>query len=382
MAPSIASDANAPFSTASKTYAKSAPTPPPPAPAPAPAETAVSAASIFTPAYLDHLNAQLARLEPQKIIEWALVSLPGLYQTTAFGLTGLVILDMISKISQARQTTATSATAASSSSLITATTASTPSSSSSDSDDSDSRSLSGSSSSSTSSTPPPSPSPPHLVPLIFIDTLHHFSETLTLATTAAERYSAPLHIYRPAGDATTAAEFAAAHGEKLWSADPDSYDYLVKVEPAQRAYAELGVRAVFTGRRRTQRGARSAIPILELDGVGVLKVNALAAWDYDAVWAYVRQHDVPYNPLIDRGYKSVGDVHSTLPTAEGEGERDGRWKGQEKTECGLHKDYFKMRAQFLAAQKKKAAAAAAAAAAEDGPHNVQAADAAAARVGA
>ncbi|KAJ3162099.1 hypothetical protein HDU86_005797 [Geranomyces michiganensis] len=370
MAPSIASDVDAP-------YAKSAPAPPPPAAA---AETAVSAASIFTPAYLDHLNAQLAGLEPQKIIEWALVSLPGLYQTTAFGLTGLVILDMISKVSQARQTTTTSATAASSSPSTA--TAPTPSSSSSDSDDSDSRSLSGSSSFSTSSTRPPPPSPPHLVPLIFIDTLHHFSETLTLATTAAERYSAPLHIYRPAGDATTAAEFAAVHGEKLWSADPDSYDYLVKVEPAQRAYAELGVRAVFTGRRRTQRGARSAIPILELDssaarGVGVLKVNALAAWDYDAVWAYVRQHDVPYNPLIDRGYKSVGDVHSTLPTAEGEGERDGRWKGQEKTECGLHKDYFKMRAQFLAAQKKKAAAAAA-----EGPHNVQAAEAAAARVGA
>ncbi|KAJ3172200.1 hypothetical protein HDU88_007016 [Geranomyces variabilis] len=350
MTPSIASDpkasSSAPPSSASVKQQHSQPS--------------VSAASIFTAAYLDHLNAQLAGLEPQKIIEWALVSLPGLYQTTAFGLTGLVILDMISKISQERQAAAATAAAT----PMPASSAAAPAlTADGDSDDSDSASASSSSSAfaSAASTPPS----PHLVPLIFIDTLHHFPETLDLATTAAERYSAPLHIYRPAGSLTTADEFASTHGENLWSTDPDSYDYLVKVEPAQRAYAELGVRAVFTGRRRTQRGARSAIPILELDSSapGVLKVNALAAWDYAAVWAYVRQNDVPYNALIDKGYKSVGDVHSTLPTAPGEGERDGRWKGQEKTECGLHKDYFKMRAQFLAAQKKKAAAAAAAASA-------------------
>ncbi|KAJ3168068.1 hypothetical protein HDU87_001269 [Geranomyces variabilis] len=356
MAPSVASDAQASSSSVKHSQPSSSP--------------ALSAAAIFTAAYLDHLNSQLATLEPQKIIQWALVSLPGLYQTTAFGLTGLVILDMISKISQERQAAAAAAAAASSAPQ------SSLSSSSSQSDDSDNASASASSSSSSlsssslsssslsssslsssslsSATRPPSS--PHLVPLIFIDTLHHFPETLHLATTAAQRYSAPLHTYRPAGPATTAAEFASVHGSPaLWSSDPDSYDYLVKVEPAQRAYAELGVRAVFTGRRRTQRGARSAIPILELDAsAGVLKVNALAAWDYDAVWAYIREHNVPYNPLIDKGYKSVGDVHSTLPTAPGEGERDGRWKGQEKTECGLHKDYFKMRAQFLAAQKKKA----------------------------
>ncbi|KAI8587638.1 phosphoadenosine phosphosulfate reductase [Geranomyces variabilis] len=355
MAPSIASDPKASSSalTSSSSVKQQH------------SQPSVSAASIFTAAYLDHLNAQLAGLEPQKIIEWALVSLPGLYQTTAFGLTGLVILDMISKISQERQATAAASpsppspasTATASSSAAPAVTAD------GDSDDSDSASASSSSFASASASTPPSP---HLVPLIFIDTLHHFPETLNLATTAAERYSAPLHIYRPAGSLTTADEFASTHGANLWSTDPDSYDYLVKVEPAQRAYAELGVRAVFTGRRRTQRGARSAIPILELDSSapGVLKVNALAAWDYDAVWAYVRQNNVPYNALIDKGYKSVGDVHSTLPTAPGEGERDGRWKGQEKTECGLHKDYFKMRAQFLAAQKKKAAAAAAAASAE------------------
>ncbi|KAJ3145373.1 hypothetical protein HDU89_007127 [Geranomyces variabilis] len=355
MAPSIASDpkasSSAPTSSASVKQQHSQPS--------------VSAASIFTAAYLDHLNAQLAGLEPQKIIEWALVSLPGLYQTTAFGLTGLVILDMISKISQERQAAATAAAAtpapASTASTATASSSAVPAlTADGDSDDSDSASASSSSSVSASASTPPSP---HLVPLIFIDTLHHFPETLNLATTAAERYSAPLHIYRPAGSLTTADEFASMHGANLWSTDPDSYDYLVKVEPAQRAYAELGVRAVFTGRRRTQRGARSAIPILELDSSapGVLKVNALAAWDYAAVWDYVRQNDVPYNALIDKGYKSVGDVHSTLPTAPGEGERDGRWKGQEKTECGLHKDYFKMRAQFLAAQKKKAAAAAASA---------------------
>lgn len=74
------------------------------------------------------------------------------------------------------------------------------------------------------------------------------------------------------------------------------------------------------------------------------------SWNFNQVKAYIDEHNVPRNALLDQGYKSVGDWHSTQKSGEGEaGERAGRWKGKDKTECGLHKDYFKMK---MAAKKK------------------------------
>ncbi|TPX71753.1 phosphoadenylyl-sulfate reductase (thioredoxin) [Spizellomyces sp. 'palustris'] len=273
--------------------------------------------TVFTPAYVAHLNQKLAQLEPQKIVEWAIVSLPNLFQTTAFGLTGLVILDMISKVSKEHAQQQRDRQRGSKEDVAVS----------------------------------------HLVPLIFIDTLYHFDETIELAHRAAKRYGAPLHVYKPQA-CEDRQDFEKKNGERLWETEPDIYDYLVKVEPARRAYEDLDVQAYFTGRRRSQNGDRAAIPIIELDNTvspPMIKINALASWDYDTVWAYVQCNDVPYNPLIDKGYKSIGDVHSTQPTRPGENERDGRWRGQGKTECGLHKDYLRMRSSYLAAKKRKAA---------------------------
>jgi len=85
----------------------------------------------------------------------------------------------------------------------------------------------------------------------------------------------------------------------------------------------------------------------------MIKINPLAYWDFQQVWSYIKANEVPYNALVDQGYKSIGDWHSTrAPTNDGD-ERSGRWDGKEKTECGLHKDYFKMRAAFMAAKKRK-----------------------------
>jgi phosphoadenosine phosphosulfate reductase len=220
--------------------------------------------------------------------------LPNLYQTTAFGLTGLVTLDMLSKLA-----------------------------------------------------------PDQDVPLIFLDTLHHFPETLQLVDRVRERYPrVRLHVYRPQG-ASTAAEFATRHGPELWARDEDRYDALAKVEPAARAYADLQARAVLTGRRRSQGGARGSLDVLEADeDGGVVKVNPLANWTFAQVKAYVDEHGVPYNALLDRGYKSVGDWHSTQPVAEGEDERAGRWKGREKTECGIHNKKSRY-AMFLLEQEQK-----------------------------
>ncbi|KAG9290334.1 hypothetical protein G9A89_007065 [Geosiphon pyriformis] len=259
---------------------------------------------LFTETHLKFINEKLAKLSPQKIIEWAIVTLPGLYQTTAFGLTGLVILDMISKLSVEQGTE------------------------------------NGNKSE-------------HLIPLIFLDTLYHFPETLALADRASSQYNTCLYTFKPA-ECETVKDFEQKHGPKLWEVDEDSYDYLTKVEPSRRAYNQLGVTAIITGRRRSQRGERENISILELEkGTGLLKLNPLAHWEFSQVWSYIKDNKVPYNSLLNQGYRSIGDWHSTKPTTDSADERSGRWEGQNKSECGLHKDYFKTRAAFVAAQKKR-----------------------------
>ncbi|CAG8440038.1 13061_t:CDS:2 [Ambispora leptoticha] len=260
--------------------------------------------SGFSNDSLKYYNEKLAKLSPQEILAWAIEHLPGLYQTTAFGLTGLVALDMISKISLEKAMEKGTR-------------------------------------------------PKHLVPLIFLDTLYHFPETVALANRAASHYNAPLYIFKPV-NCGTVQEFESQYGQRLWETNEDSYDYLVKVEPSRRAYEQLGVKTVITGRRRSQRGERENISILEKErGTGLLKLNPLATWDFNRVWTYIRANEVPYNPLLEQGYRSIGDWHSTKPTNDSSNERCGRWEGKQKSECGMHKDYFKMRAAFMAAQKRR-----------------------------
>ncbi|EKM79949.1 hypothetical protein AGABI1DRAFT_72675 [Agaricus bisporus var. burnettii JB137-S8] len=238
----------------------------------------------LTPEQLNAINAHLAPLIPEEILQWAIDYLPGLYQTTAFGLTGLVATDMLAKITK---------------------------------------------------------SPP---PLIFFDTLYHFPETYELVEEVRKRYGSTINIYRPEG-CNTVEDFETKHGQEFWKRDEDTYDYLIKVEPARRAYEELDVKAVITGRRASQGGDRESLQPLEVDSTGLLKLNPLFAWNFSFVEWYIKENNVPKNKLLDQGYKSVGDWHSTVKTKEGQSEREGRWAGREKTECGLHKDFFTMKAQ-------------------------------------
>lgn len=193
---------------------------------------------------------------------------------------------------------------------------------------------------------------PQVVDLIFLDTLHHFSETLSLVDRVRTQYPlVNIHVYKPDG-VETAQEFARQHGEKLWETNEELYDWDVKVEPAQRAYRELQVNAVLTGRRRSQGGKRGDLDVIEIDEAGLIKINPLANWTFKQVQDYVKANNVPYNELLDRGYKSIGDWHSTQPIKEGEDERAGRWKGQQKTECGIHNPRSKY-AMFLREQEMK-----------------------------
>jgi phosphoadenosine phosphosulfate reductase len=253
---------------------------------------------LFTKPHLKHLNAQLSRLEPIDILRWARWTLPNLFQTTAFGLTGLVTMDLLCKL-QAEE-----------------------------------------------------PAAPR-VDLIFLDTLYHFQQTLDLVEKVRSRYpNIDIHVYGPDG-LTTASQFEDKYGPRLWETNPDLYDWVAKVEPAQRAYADLSVGAVLTGRRRSQGAKRSDLNVIEIDEAGLVKINPLCGWSFSQVRDYVRTHDVPYNELLDLGYKSVGDWHSTVPVAQGEDERAGRWKGTAKTECGIHNRRSKY-AQYLIEQEMKA----------------------------
>ncbi len=175
----------------------------------------------------------------------------------------------------------------------------------------------------------------HPVPVVFLDTLHLFPETLETAQKAKAVYGLDLRTYK-AIYADNREAFEQRYGSKLWAEDVERFYAITKVEPLQRALDEIGAIAWITGRRRDQSEVRQDLPIFERDHQGRLKINPLANWTKAAVWSYVLEHDVLYNPLHDQGYTSIGDQPLTTPTAAGEDERAGRWRGTEKTECGIH----------------------------------------------
>jgi phosphoadenosine phosphosulfate reductase len=115
----------------------------------------------------------------------------------------------------------------------------------------------------------------------------------------------------------------------------------------------LGVKAVITGRRASQGADRASLQPLEVDSTGLIKVNPLFQWNFDFVKWYIDSNNVPKNKLLDQGYKSIGDWHSTVKVEEGQDERAGRWAGRDKTECGLHKDYFQMKSKANAAGESR-----------------------------
>ncbi|EDX86927.1 phosphoadenosine phosphosulfate reductase [Synechococcus sp. PCC 7335] len=173
------------------------------------------------------------------------------------------------------------------------------------------------------------------VPVVFLDTLHLFPETLETARKAQVRYQLDLHTYSAVG-ASSRESFAARYGENLWETDIDRFYELTKVESLQRALSDLNAVAWITGRRRDQSESRKDLPIFERDDQGRLKINPLAHWTRKDIWAYIFKHDVLYNPLHDQGYTSIGDQPLTTRTSADEDERAGRWRGTEKTECGIH----------------------------------------------
>ncbi|HET8542129.1 MAG TPA: phosphoadenylyl-sulfate reductase [Anaeromyxobacter sp.] len=169
------------------------------------------------------------------------------------------------------------------------------------------------------------------VDIFTLDTGFLFAETYALWTRLEERYGVRIRAAK--------ADLPAVEPglPPPWERDPDACCAARKVGPLKAALA--GLEAWVTGIRRDQTADRANAKPFEWDArFGLVKVNPLAAWTSEDVWRHVRAHDVPTNPLHARGYLSIGCAPCTSPVRPGEDPRAGRWRGREKTECGLHAD--------------------------------------------
>lgn len=165
-----------------------------------------------------------------------------------------------------------------------------------------------------------------------LDTDFLFPETYSLLEQIERKYG--VRVER-AKSLLTPEQQAEQWGPALWSRDPNQCCNLRKVEPLK---AQLnGLSAWVTGIRRDQAATRADAKKIEWDNrFGLIKLNPLADWTWARVWEYIRANQVPYNPLHEQNYPSIGCTYCTRPVAPGEDPRAGRWSGFEKTECGLH----------------------------------------------
>jgi phosphoadenosine phosphosulfate reductase len=174
-------------------------------------------------------------------------------------------------------------------------------------------------------------------PVFTLDTGLLFPETLELHKRLEDFFGWKIESIAPD---LTVEQQAEALGPELWTRDPDLCCTTRKVLPLQSKLRDLD--CWITGLRRHQSRSRADIGLIELyaldvqGGSDIVKLNPMAAWSREAVWRHIREHKIPYNPLQDRGYASIGCITCTRKTARGEDERAGRWIGFKKVECGIH----------------------------------------------
>jgi phosphoadenosine phosphosulfate reductase len=165
-----------------------------------------------------------------------------------------------------------------------------------------------------------------------LDTGFLFEETVRFREEVMERYPLPLKVLT---SGLTVEEQVERYGPELYSCAPDLCCEIRKIEPQRRFLRDYG--AWVTGIRRDQTAQRASTPVVTFDEhFGVAKIAPLAAWSVDEVDEYVMRYDVPLNPLLSMGYRSIGCEPCTRPVAPGEDARAGRWPDMDKTECGLH----------------------------------------------
>jgi phosphoadenosine phosphosulfate reductase len=161
------------------------------------------------------------------------------------------------------------------------------------------------------------------IEVVFIDTGYHFPETLETVEAVRRHYGLNLRMMT-----------VARQEEELWQADPENCCSAVKVGQLDRALA--GKWAWMSGLRRGEAESRAAAPIVSRDLRGLIKISPIAMWSNEDVDDYIAANDIIVNPLTNQGYPSIGCMPCTSPVADGEDPRAGRWRGKDKTECGLH----------------------------------------------
>ncbi|WAH37815.1 phosphoadenylyl-sulfate reductase [Alicyclobacillus dauci] len=227
---------------------------------------------VLTAQEIEELAERFEAASPQEIIEEALRRIPNLTFACSFGAEDVVLLDMLMKIDRTAN-------------------------------------------------------------VFYLDTNVLFQETYDLRDRAVEKYGIP--NLRQVLPLLTLEEQAAKHGDALWKRDPNQCCSIRKVQPLQQVLSEYD--GWITGIRRDQAPTRANTRVFEVDSkFGLVKVNPLVRWTEGQVWKYIKENEVPYNPLHDQNYPSIGCLHCTKPVKPGEDPRSGRWAGFDKTECGLH----------------------------------------------
>jgi phosphoadenosine phosphosulfate reductase len=172
------------------------------------------------------------------------------------------------------------------------------------------------------------------IPVVLVDTGYLFPETYRFIDTLSERFKLNLKVYQ---SPISPARMEATQG-RLWEQQTaealNTYDRIRKVQPMKQALADLNATAWLAGLRGHQTSHRSALRTVEKQN-GVYKIHPILGWTTKDIFEYFRKHDLPYHPLYEQGYASIGDWHSTRAITEGMNARDGRFLGL-KQECGLH----------------------------------------------
>ncbi|MCU7920326.1 MAG: phosphoadenylyl-sulfate reductase [Candidatus Thiodiazotropha sp. (ex Dulcina madagascariensis)] len=222
---------------------------------------------------LERLNRKLEKLTAEQRIEWALRHLPGKHiMTSSFGIQGALMLHLVTRIIPD-------------------------------------------------------------IPVVLVDTGYLFPETYQFIEQLTERLDLRLHVYR----SHISPLWQESRFGRLWEkglSGIEHYNRINKVEPLQRALKELDVGSWFAGLRRDQSGSRSSLPVVRLQD-GRYKIHPVVDWNNRDVYRYLQRHQLPYHPLWDKGYVSVGDIHTSRPITPGMHEEETRFFGL-KRECGIH----------------------------------------------
>jgi phosphoadenosine phosphosulfate reductase len=224
---------------------------------------------------LEAINATLKDASPEEILAWAFRTFPyRLAMTTSFQNSGVVLLDMIRKMAFG-------------------------------------------------------------FPVFFIDTGFHFPETLEFKARLTREWGLNVHTIMPP---LSRKKLEKEHGPLLCERDPDLCCKLNKVSPLDNLKKEIGLTNWISALRKDQSETRKGLVPVMKDGQGNLRIHPLADWTRERVWDYIRANRLPYHPLYDQGYTSIGCFPPCCTSKNGmEGdERAGRWRGRAKTECGLH----------------------------------------------